>query len=743
MISRRGLACRICEWMDWRSYSGRPKETACRKALAILDKEGMIRLPFSGESVHALAAPSGRKRSRPVPRLGGVVACELSELGPIEIRIITSRYSKDAGVWKALLDGHHYLGAGPLCGAQLRYLIVSPIHGYLGGLSFSSASYSLKERDKFIGWKESAHRANLHQVVCNSRFLIAPSVRVSNLVSHILSRCVAKIASDWKSCYGVEPVLLETFVDPQRFSGASYRSANWLYAGKTSGRRAAQRAGGGGAKDIYLYPLRADWRQILCAAPQVRLGQRARPADPSDWVEEELGTVEFYDPRLTRRLFSLVRDFSGQLEAPIPQACRTEAKTKAAYRFFSNERVKMDTMLRAHADSAIERIKKYKLVLAVQDTTTVNYSTHPATEGLGPINTKKDGSVGLVLHDTMAFTPQGTPLGLLDVQCWARDAEDSGKRDRRKELPIEQKESMKWLESYRAVAEAQKLCPETKLVSVGDRESDIYELFLEAAKDPAGPHLLVRCERSRNRKTVNDKTEGRYLWDRMAGLPVSGMHGVHIPRKGNQPARDAELQIHHARVTLKAPKNSPYRPIDVWMVYAKEMNAPPSVKEPLEWMLLTTVETNTMEQACERLAWYAKRWGIEVYHRTLKSGCRIEDRRLETAESLQACLAIDMVLAWRVYHLTKLSREIPDAPCSVFFEEAEWKALYIFVNNGAWPRKEPTLREATRMAASLGGFLDGKGDKEPGTTSLWRGLQRLEDITDTYRLLLPRLQAGP
>jgi hypothetical protein len=743
VVTKRTIARRVCEWMDWRAVNGKLKETACRKALAVLEKQGAISLPTSGGTAHVGTVNNISKRISSIKP--ATVACELNELGPIEIKLVKSRYSKDAKVWKFLMDEHHYLGSGPLCGAQLRYIIHSPVHGYIGGMSFNSATWKIKDRDEFIGWTEGAHRANLQQVVCNSRFLIAPTVFVPNLASHVLGQCVIKIASDWKNSYGVEPVLLETFVDPKRFTGACYRAANWIHVGKTSGRRGSLREGQEGPKDIYLYPLQTKWKwqRILCAEPHIGLGERPRPDDPSDWVEEELGTVEFYDPRLSRRLFGLVRDFYGQSEASIPQACESLAKTTAAYRFFRNDRVTMNAILRAHTESTIERIKSHKVVLAAQDTTTLNYDNHSATQGLGPISSHKNPAMGLVVHDTMAFTPDGTPLGLLDVQCWSRDPQDIGKSQRRKKLPIEEKESIKWLKSYQAVADAQRLCPETRLISVGDRESDIYELFLEAKRDPAGPDLLVRCERSRNRKTDKDETGEHYLWDKMASLPVAGIHMVHIPRKGCQLARDAELEVRHARVTLKPPKDSGYQPIEVWMVYAKEINASRSTPKPLEWMLLTTVEVNDIEQACERLAWYAKRWGIEVFHRTLKSGCRIEDRRLETAESLEACLAIDMVIAWRIYHLTKLSREIPNSPCSTFFEEAEWKALCIYVNPGKLPKKEPTLREATRMVGSLGGFLGRKGDKEPGTTVLWRGLQRLSDITATYRALLPLLRSGP
>jgi hypothetical protein len=722
--------------MDWRAASGRLKEAACRKALAVLDKANLIDL---GQSDTLCGLKPARTVPLIIPIHVGDMGCDLSELGDIEIERVTSRYHKTSRIWKDLMDEYHYLGSGPLCGAQIRYLIHSASHGCLGALSFSSATWALKERDQFINWSERARLSNLQRVVCNSRFLIVPTVRVPNLASHILSQCTARLADDWMSCYGVEPVVLETFVDPQRFVGTSYRAANWIRVGKTSGRRAAQREEGGGPKEIFLYPLRPDWQRILCEEPAIRLGQRPRASDPVDWVEEELGTVELYDPRLKRRLFSLVRDFYGQSQAAIPQACGSHTKTIAAYRFFNNERVTMDKVLRAHTEASIERIKAHQVVLAVQDTTTLNYTMHRATEGLGPIGAKANGPMGLVVHDTMAFNPEGTPLGLLDVQCWARDLQDIGKKHRRKELPIEEKESIKWLNSYRAVSEVQKLCPETMLVSVGDRESDIYELFLEAAQNPTGPKILVRCERSRNRKTGEE-----YLWDVVAGQPVAGYQVVHVPRRGCQLAREATLEVRHTTVVLKPPKGKGYPPVAVWMVYAREVGYSKAVKSPLEWMLLTTVEVSSLEQACERLMWYARRWGIEVFHRTIKSGCRIEDRQLGTAESLEACLAIDMVVAWRIYHLLKLGREVPDAPCTVFFEEAEWKALYLFVNK-TLPSDDdkPTLREAIRMIASLGGFLGRKSDGEPGTTTLWRGLQRLEDIAATYVFFLPYLKSGP
>jgi hypothetical protein len=731
-VSRRSLALNICHWKDWRAASGRFKEAVCRKALGVLDDQGHIDL---GKS-------RGLPRAEPLPKPPAVsvetadIACDLKALGNIEIQMVSSCYSKAFGIWKALLDQHHYLGSGPLFGGQIRYLIHNSNYGYLGALSFGNVSRALKDRDKFIGWSERARMNNLQRVVCNTRFLIVPTVRIPNLASHILSRCTERIARDWMRCYGSEPVAVETFVDPQRYGGTSYRAANWIWVGKTSGRRAAQKQGGG-SKDIFFYPLTKRWRQVLCEEPSIGLADRPRGADPVDWIEAELDTVEFYDPRLKRRFFKLVSDFYRQPQAPIPQSCGSYANTIAAYRFFSNQRVTMDKLLRAHTQASIERIKDHKVILAVQDTTTLNYTTHHSTEGLGPIGKGAGGAIGLVVHDTMAFSEQGVPLGLLDVQCWARDRQDIGKNHRRKQLPIEQKESMKWLNSYRAVSEIQQLCPDTMLVSVGDRESDIYELFQQTVVDPGGPKLLIRCAQSRKRKT----SQG-YLWDAVLDQPIAGYQVVHVPRRGCQLARDATLEVRHKQVVLKPPRRTNYPEITVWMVYAREVDYPSSVKSPLEWMLLTTVSVDSFEQACQRLRWYTRRWGIEVFHRTVKSGCKIEDRQLGTADSLQACLAIDMVVAWRIYNMIKLGREIPDSPCSVYFEEAEWKALHIFIHKIV-PDKEPTLREVIRMVARLGGFLGRKCDAEPGTTCLWRGLQRLDDITATYLSLLPYLRAGP
>lgn len=723
-ISRRELSRRLCDENDWRSPNGDPKEMGCRKALAELERRDLVSLPAVNTTFafQDLGDPVGIEVAQ--------VACSLQELGEIIVQPVSSRYAKAHQTWRSLLDTYHYLGSGPLCGAQIRYLVESSIYGAIGALAFTSASFALRARDEHIGWTEAARRANLPQVVCNARFLIAPSVEVPNLASHVLSLALARLADDWEERYAVRPLLVESFVDPSHFLGTCYKAANWEEVGVTAGRRDGVR------KRIFLYPLCAEWRQSLCQAPPVQLCELPRPEEPAHWAEEEFGTVRFFDERLKQRLYILAQDFYNNSEANIPEACGSKARTMAAYRFFNNKAVSMDVILTPHTEATIERIKEHPVVLAPQDTTTLDYNTHPMTEGLGPTGSGGEG-LGMLLHDTLAFTPEGTPLGILDAQCWVRDPQETGKSKKRQRLPIEEKESIKWLHSYRKVAEIQKLCPDTLIVSVGDRESDIYELLVEATKDPLGPGLLIRSDRARLRKV--DEEEQSYLWDFLAAGDVAAKLRIHIPHAGSRKARDTWVELRFSKVEVRPPKrDAKGPPIVLWAVRLSELppesdTAQPTV--PLEWMLLTTVPVETAEDAKTRVEWYAGRWGIEVYHRTLKSGCRIRNRQLGTADSLQACIGLDMVVAWRIYHLTMLGRDTPDVACTSFFTDVEWKTLCCLVTkNPRPPDKPPTMAEAVRMVGQLGGHLGRKSDGMPGTQVLWRGLQHLDNAVEAVEL---------
>jgi hypothetical protein len=453
-----------------------------------------------------------------------------------------------------------------------------------------------------------------------------------------------------------------------------------------------------------------------------------------DWAEEEFGRCRLSAP-LTGRLMTMARDFWARPMAGIPEACESVTKMQAAYRFLSNDDVLFETLLQPHYAATEERISgvgQGAVVLVAQDTTSVNYSALNSTDGLGPIGTTVDGAQGLHLHSSLAMTEQGVPLGFVDAQCWARDPQEFGKKAQRHALPIEDKESWRWIKGYQAVAAVQRRNPHIQLVSVADREADIYELFEEALREPGSARLLVRAKH--NRKLQGEQER---LFETIQAQPVVGYQCVQLPRQHNRAKREAKLAIRFASVTLCPPKSKPgLANLAVQMVLAQEVDAPEGA-EPIEWALLSTAAVDSFEQACEKVAWYTQRWGIEVFHRTLKSGCKIEDRQLGEGERLQACLAIDMVVAWRIHHMVKLGREVPDLPADVYFDNDEIAVLVAYeVKFRKRPRgaPAPSLRDAIRMTAKHGGFLGRKSDGEPGTETLWRGLVRLDGLTEGWRL---------
>jgi hypothetical protein len=213
------------------------------------------------------------------------VSALLRALGRIELVLVRSRHCRAARLWRALLQRYHYLGAGPLCGAQLRYLVRSERHGIVGAAAFSAAAWRVRARDRFIGWNDQARAAHLNAVVANSRFLILPQVTVPHLASHVLGLCARQLPEDWAARYGVRPLLMETFVERGRFRGTSYRAANWQHVGSTCGRgrQDRRRAHALPVKDVYVYPLQHDWRerlQVERTAPPPGGGTGREPGAP-------------------------------------------------------------------------------------------------------------------------------------------------------------------------------------------------------------------------------------------------------------------------------------------------------------------------------------------------------------------------------------------------------------------------------------------------------------------------------
>jgi hypothetical protein len=259
------------------------------------------------------------------------------------------------------------------------------------------------------------------------------------------------------------------------------------------------------------------------------------------------------DARLTARLLQMTGMFYDKPTANIPQACGSAMAAKAAYRFLDNENVQWPAILASHYAATEARVREAPLVLVAQDTTTLNYSTHPHTDGLGPIGTDSEQVRGLMVHDTLAFTPEGTPLGLLDLQCWARTG--IGSRHERHSKPIEDKESFKWVQSYQVVSAVQKRCRNTVLVMMADREADIHEVFAAQARTAHGAQLLIRAERSRNRQVLGEEDTHEPLWRVLEQQPVIGKRELLIPPNEKRAASGA-LAVRAAAVVLKPPARS-------------------------------------------------------------------------------------------------------------------------------------------------------------------------------------------
>jgi hypothetical protein len=456
-----------------------------------------------------------------------------------------------------------------------------------------------------------------------------------------------------------------------------------------------------------------------------------KPSSAQDWALAEFGAADLGDVRRQARLVELARQLAERPEASLPQALEDGAALKAAYRFFDNADIAHEKILASHVASSLKRLKGHEIILAVQDTTFIDYSGHAHTEGLGPLNAK--GGWGMLCHGTLAFTPARLPLGVLGLRLWARDPQQPRRRTTRRQRPIEDKESYKWVDSLHAVAALKPQLPHTRLVSVGDRESDVYEFFSAALG--LGVDVLTRAAWDRNVKGP----EGQ-LFAVLAAAPVVAHKQLALPARDQRQARTAKLEIRAGALTLQSPRHGSGHgldPIALWGVWAYETN-PPAGVEPLDWKLLTTVPVASANEALQRLEWYAARWGIEQWHRVLKSGCRIEQRQLESFERLRRLLTVYAVIAWRILYATMLARLVPDMACTAILNDDEWQALYCRIHHCPVPQATPPpLKQAIRWIAQLGGFIGRASDGEPGSQTLWQGFQELIPMTEMYRIMKP------
>jgi len=339
---------------------------------------------------------------------------------------------------------------------------------------------------------------------------------------------------------------------------------------------------------------------------------------------------------------------------------------------------------------------------------------------------------------------------------WARDAEAptnaSRTRAQRAATPIEEKESLRWLTSLHRAHDEAGRCPGTQILCIADSEADIYEVIARGMAEPRAADWIVRAcqDRALVGDATGEATAAQHLRPTVLAGPVLDTKRIEVrgreaktgceDRGRRQPrrSRTAEVEVRVARVMLRAPRRPDRELPDVAVnvVAVREID-PPEDDVAVEWILLTSLPIDDVEQVRTIIQYYCCRWMVEVYFRTLKSGCRVEGRRFEHIDRLLPCLAVYLIVAWRTLYVCRLGRSLPEISCEAVLEPAEWKSVYQVVHHKPPPRVAPSLREMVRLVAQLGGYVNRKREDEPGPQTVWLGLQRMHDRARCWQVFGP------
>jgi hypothetical protein len=684
---RSALAQYLCGVLNITDHLGKPRIAGVHVALRTLESRGFWKLPKLKGGIRA--EQQFRRLSTAVPPPEGVPA-QVDEVKGLRLVEVNTGEDQLFRTWNELILTEHPLKDCRLVGRQLRYLISSD-HGWLGAIGFGSCALHLSARDEWIGWDSSTRKSFQERLINMTRFLIRPQVHCQNLASRVLSLCIERVASDFAARYGFEPWLLESFVDTEQHSGTSYQAANWLPIGTTAGlgRNAHGNRPSKTPKAVYVYELTRDWRSRMGLPP---LSEKIKPVSLEEafhngnWVEAEFGNVDLGHRDREQRLVRIASAKAQQPSAPYTECfAGNRHELKAYYRFIDSEatEVNPESILHCHRERTIGRMKKCQRVLVIQDTTDLDFSERLHCNGLGDIGKNQTGAVsqGVKMHSSLAVSEKGVPLGVLKTQIYASHYDETKKAQDR---PIEEKESYRWLTTIDDLNEAAEYLPETELIAIGDRESDMFELFDYRRRKAPGVQLLVRAKHNRCLEE-----HSRKLFDHLDALPVMAQARIEVPRQREKkskpskpgrialPARTAHVDVKWDKVTLSPPDTPQTRDLEPVEIYALSVAEPhpPEGAKALRWVLLTTVPIRSRKEALLCLRWYTMRWRIEEWHRVLKSGCHIESHQHHTADRLARAISIDAVIAWRVMLLALLGREIPEMPCELLFSSWECRLL--------------------------------------------------------------------
>lgn len=475
------------------------------------------------------------------------------------------------------------------------------------------------------------------------------------------------------------------------------------------------------------------------------------------WVKEEFRTLNLRDARRNRCGQKLATMLEQHPSMSIPAAVGGGGnETTQAYRFFGNEKIEASWIIEPHFHATRERICDQKVCILIQDTSEMDL-TRPTkqVEGAGPL----DGGAryGCLLHPLFALTEEGLPLGTADLIYWTRDKaslelDAKTKRQLRKAAPIDEKESMRWIEGMRKAHEIANLCPDTQCILLSDSEADIYEMLVEGCATGGKSQFIVRGCQNRAVAVPKDAAEdtAKTLLDAVLLTSVRATYEIHVrgrdtkvsceerSRRCAREPRKAIVEVRATTITLRPTYRLGQKlpPVTVNVVLVREVN-PPEGEAPIEWLLITDLPITTTEEILRVAKLYTHRWQIEIFFRILKQGCRIEERRFEHIARWERFAMFNIIIAWRTYHLTIMGRSFPDMDCEVAFSISEWKAVYYFTQKRQPPKKPPSLRVMIRMVAQLGGYVNRSRKDAPGPETILKGLHRMHDLAYCWDLFGP------
>ena len=754
--SRHGMLKEFCRLVPWLDRKGKPCLSSANVAIGRLEKSGMVRFP-----------PAAPQKARSSPRKIWDDGLPLSPLPHLpksvelikDLRLHLIADAKDPHhcIWNRHICREHPLKDAPLVGAQLRYLIMAGTQ-VVGAFGFGPSSFYLSCRDSWIGWDAVAMGQNRQKVIGLSRFLIRPGVKCANLASRAYRMVLDRVRADWGQRYAIEPVLVETYVDRSTYTGRSLAAANWMRIGSTQGRgrtSPSKKCCPKSLKDVWVMQWDPKARSVLTQRSLPRVVPRSvfRSNSQNSWIQEELDGLDLGHLTLNRRFAAMLEARWAHPDWSFYSSFGGRREGVAAYGLLANPRADLtfENLIAPHQQNTHRRMAAESVVLLAQDTTPLSYNSLKCTQGLGPIGNGDHPGLGLQLHSLQAFRLDGIPLGCAWSKVWVRDSDSD--TSERNQQSIDQKESIRWIEAYQVAGGAATQMPQTLIVVLGDRESDIMDLFDQSRVAPPNLRFLVRAQHDRT--LVGDKK----LWDYLGDQPVRGTIEVEIPRNTDRPARRAVLELRWTLLEIQPPrvgcKNS-WGTLSLWALQAKEID-PPKGAEPIEWVLLSDWKITSLKTARRLIGWYGKRWGIECWHQILKDGCRIETRQMKTAQALTRSLVLDMIIAWRVLFLCRLGKNHPNLPASVFYGPEELAILEVQKKRArlpdgfdpsACPCKIPpqgvppppsqercnakdkpirrscglTLFQANLLRAMLGGFWGRKSDGHPGPDLMGKGL---------------------